>query len=463
METGKRVFRKTRRIHFVGIGGVGMGGIAEVCLNLGYVVTGSDARGSAVVERLRRIGCTVHTGHKADQVEGADVVVVSSAVPAENVEVRKAHELSIPVIPRAEMLAELMRMKVGIAVGGTHGKTTTTSMIAQVLDSAGLDPTIVLGGRLDILGSGAKLGQGTFMVAEADESDRSFLKLLPTFVVVTNIEREHMENYRDFRDLKGAFLHFINSVPFYGVAVLCVDDPNIGNILSAVKRRILTYGNNPVADFSVEDISLRKFGSAATVLHHGKPVGRMGLRVPGRHNILNALAAFALCRELEIAPAVIFEALGKFGGTDRRLQLKGRKGDLMVFDDYGHHPTEIEVTLTALKEAWGKPIVAVFQPHRFSRVATMKERFIASLDLADSVVVTEIYPAGEEPIPGVSGEGIFREMERAGRKNAYYAPTLEEIPPLLRQITSGNEIVVTFGAGDIWKAAEGFVRLLEEP
>ncbi len=393
------MFRKIQHIHFVGIGGAGMSGIAEVLLNLGYKVTGSDQHHGESVRRLEMLGGKVWMGHDAAHVEGAQVVVVSSAISPQNAEVRAARARLIPVIPRAEMLAELMRLKYGIAVAGAHGKTTTTSMVATVLASAGLDPTAVIGGKLNRFGSNAKLGQGEFLVAEADESDGSFLKLSPTIAVVTNIDREHMDYYGDIERIKKAFLQFVNKVPFYGSVVLCLDQDHLQEILPRIEKRYLTYGMTGQADLMGREESSRDWVTRFSVQFKGRDLGIFEIGIPGLHNIYNALAAIAVGLELEVQPDTIRRALSEFGGVERRFQVLGRRAGITVVDDYGHHPTEIKATLSAARKGWKGRLVVLFQPHRYSRTRDLMEDFATAFYQADVLLVTDIYPAGEEPTP----------------------------------------------------------------
>ena len=456
------MFKKIRRIHFVGIGGVGMSGIAEVLHNLGYQVSGSDLRESEHTHRLQRLGVAVQIMHDPANVRGADVVVRSSAVSPENPEIQAARVHSIPIIQRAEMLAELMRMKYGVAVAGTHGKTTTTSMVATVLAKGGLDPTMVIGGRLDALGSNAKLGRGEFMVAEADESDGSFLKLSPTIAVVTTIDAEHLDYYRDLRQIKDAFIEFINKVPFYGSAVLCLDQENIRDLLPSVHKRIVSYALAAKADLMAEGVSLQGLTSTFKVRFRGDPLGEVQLRVPGLHNVSNGLAAVAVGLELDISFALIRAALGEFSGVARRFQVKGTPRDIMVVDDYAHHPAEIQATLRAAKDGFQRRLIAVFQPHRYTRTRALLSDFLPAFDLADRVIVTEIYPAGEAPIAGVSGRQIVEGLTRRGRAEVLYIERKEEVPDLVIEQARPGDLVITMGAGDIWKACDEIVRRLEQ-
>ncbi|MBM4305425.1 MAG: UDP-N-acetylmuramate--L-alanine ligase, partial [Deltaproteobacteria bacterium] len=398
---------KIRNIHFVGIGGIGMSGIAEVLLNLGYRISGSDMKETEVTRRLQTLGCDIDYGHRRENVKEADVVVVSSAVRPNNPELEVAEERLIPVIPRAEMLAELMRMKVGIAIAGTHGKTTTTSLIATVLGAAGFDPTVVIGGRLNSIGSNAKLGQGEFLVAEADESDGSFLKLMPTIAVVTNIDPEHLDYYKGIEEIKEAFLHFLNKIPFFGLAVLCLDHPNIQSLLPKLKKRFTTYGLTAQADFHAEEIEFDGLSAAFEVLYHREKVGRLRIRMPGLHSVYNALAAVATAFELDIPFKTVQEALKDFGGIQRRFQIKGEKKGVLIVDDYGHHPVEIIATLKAAKTGWKRRVIAVFQPHRYTRTQTLFQDFLAAFYDADILILTDIYAAGEDRIEGIESKGLF--------------------------------------------------------
>jgi UDP-N-acetylmuramate--alanine ligase len=453
------VFRKYQHVHFVGIGGSGMSGIAEVLLNLGYTVSGSDLKRSGVTDRLAGMGARVFEGHAAGHVEGAHVVVTSTAVASTNAEVGAARRRGIPVIPRAEMLAELMRLKYAIAVAGSHGKTTTTSMVALVLDRGGLDPTVVVGGRLGVLGSGARLGRGEFLVAEADESDRSFLKLTPTLAVVTNIDREHLDAYRDLADIKEAFLGFVNKVPFYGAAVMCLDDAPVQDILPRVERRVVTYGLTPKASVSVRDLALSPTGASYTATFGGRPLGSVTLAVPGSHNVANSLAAVAVGLDLEVAFEAIKSGLESFTGVDRRFQVRGEAGGVLVIDDYGHHPTEIRATLEALRRrAGGRRTLVLFQPHRFTRTRALWDEFARAFDQADVLILTDIYPASEEPIEGVTAEGLARAIAANGHPRVSWAGDLKAAADALAKETHEGDVVLTLGAGSVWTAGEELLR-----
>ncbi|MCP3677589.1 MAG: UDP-N-acetylmuramate--L-alanine ligase [Deltaproteobacteria bacterium] len=450
---------RIKNIHFVGVGGAGMSGIAEVLLNLGYRVSGSDLKATNVTDRLGVLGIEIVTGHRKEHVSGADVVVYSSAVSQDNPEIVESREQQIPVIPRAEMLAELMRVKHGIAVAGTHGKTTTTSMIAAMLGHAGIDPTVVIGGKLNSMGSNAKLGKGEYLVAEADESDGSFVKLSPTIAVVTNIDREHMDYYHDMDDVLSNYLSFINKVPFYGCAVLCLDHPNIQSLMPQVTRRHVTYGMTVQSDVSARDIEQKEMRTSFTLWYRGEQLGRVSLGMPGEHSVYNALAAIAVGLELGVKFQQIAEGLEGFDGVQRRFQLKGEARDIIVVDDYGHHPEEIKVTLKAAKEGWGRRVVAVFQPHRYTRTRDLLADFFSAFNDADSLVITDIYPAGEEPIEGISSSALFEGIKAHSHKDVVYIPDRGGVVEYLMKHLSPGDLVVTLGAGDIWEVGEG---LLEE-
>jgi UDP-N-acetylmuramate--alanine ligase len=453
------MLRKIQRIHFVGLGGSGMSGIAEVLLNLGYTVSGSDLKRSGVTDRLVGLGARFGEGHEAAHLQGAHVVVTSTAVKADNPEVLEARRLGIPVIPRAEMLAELMRLKYGVAVAGSHGKTTTTSMVALVLDKGGLDPTVVIGGRLGVLGSGARLGRGDFMVAEADESDRSFLKLSPTVAVVTNIDREHLDAYRDLHDIQEAFLGFVNKVPFYGAAVLCLDDAPVQDILPRVERRVVTYGLTPQAHVSARDLAVDPSGSRYTATLGGQTLGAITLSVPGRHNVVNSLAAVAVGSDLGVSFEAIRDGLQSFTGVDRRFQVRGEARGVVVIDDYGHHPTEIRVTLETLKTRAGdRRTVVLFQPHRYTRTQALWDDFSRAFHLADVLLLTDIYPASEEPIPGVTAEALAAAVAERGHRHAAYAGDLKAATERLAAEVEDGDVVLTLGAGSVWTAGDELLR-----
>jgi UDP-N-acetylmuramate--alanine ligase len=454
--------KRYRHIHFVGIGGAGMSGIAEVLHNMDYLVTGSDAASSETTQHLEGLGIRVFIGHKSEHVQGADVVVRSSAVAPDNPEVITARQQLIPVIPRAEMLAELMRLKYGVSVSGTHGNTTTTSMLDTVLSKGGLDPTIVIGGRLGSLGTNAKLGRGDFLVAEADESDGSFLKLSPTLAVVTTIDAEHLDYYSDLTHVQETFLQFINKVPFYGSAILCLDQENIQALLPRVEKRFITYGLRTQADITAREIILQGMGSEFVVVARQEVLGKFRLRVPGVHNVSNALAAVAVGLDLDLEIDVIREGLEEFAGVDRRFQIKGEARGILVVDDYGHHPAEIHATLNAAKDGFGRRIVVVFQPHRYTRTKHLLQEFFTAFYQADLLVVTEVYAAGESVIPGVSGKQIADGALGHGHRNVTFIPDTGEVAEFLLPALQAGDMVITLGAGDIWRVGEEVLHRLEE-
>jgi UDP-N-acetylmuramate--alanine ligase len=456
-------FGKAKHIHFVGIGGIGMSGIAELLINLGYKVSGSDLKDSPMTRRLAALSGVVFKGHKEEQIEGADVVVYSSAVASENPEIQEAKKRSIPVIPRAEMLAELMRLKYGVAIAGAHGKTTTTSMVASILTCGHLDPTVVIGGRLDIWGgSNAKLGQGDILVAEADESDGSFLALSPAIAVVTNIDHEHMDHYGDMETIRETFISFINNIPFYGTAILCLDNEEIQGIIPRLKKRYLTYGMTSQADLKGRDLEKEKLGVSFEALYHNNSLGRIVVGIPGEHNMLNALAATAVGLELDLDIGVIKEGLKNLGGLARRFQLKGEKGDILVLDDYGHHPTEITATLKTAKECWPeRRLIVVFQPHRYTRTEALFDRFVISFNEADVLIVTSIFSAGETAINGVTAEWLSRGIKEHGHKDVIFSPTQEEALSTLLSILRPGDLVITLGAGDIHRLGTSLLDKLD--
>jgi len=460
------MFAKIQRIHFVGIGGIGMSGIAEVLLNLGYKVSGSDLKSSAVTQRLVSLGATTFEGHRAENIAGAEVVVTSSAIATDNPEVAEAHTQHIPVIQRAEMLAELMRLKYGIAIAGMHGKTTTTSMVAAVLAAGGLDPTVVVGGRVDAMGSNARLGKSQYLVAEADESDRSFLKLSPILSVVTNIDREHMDCYRNMRDVKKTFLDFMDRVPFYGVVVVCNDDPILRRLLPEVQRRTVTYGTKRGSDFLIKtsgslivrDQNSHPVAQDATrvghplnrfhVVYRGEDLGEFTLHVPGTHNVLNATAAIAVGIGLDIGVDAIRTALDQFRGVDRRFQLRGCAAGVSVIDDYGHHPTEIKATLAAARQCGFRKIHVIFQPHRYTRTRDLMEEFTTAFNDADSLFVLDIYAASEKPIEGITGEALAQRINASG-KNAEYAKSFDAAITSATAAAHDGDMILTLGAGSV--------------
>jgi len=448
---------KIRRIHFVGIGGIGMSGIAEVLLNLGFTVSGSDLKATPVTERLAKLGARVFEGHAASNLRDAQVVVISSAIPPDNLEVQEAQRLQIPVIPRAEMLAELMRLKFCVAVAGAHGKTTVTSMIAVMLTQAGLDPTAVIGGRLDVFASSARLGKGELMVVEADESDRSFLYLLPSIAVVTNIDREHLDHYRDLNEIASAFLSFMNKVPFYGAVVACADAPWGGRfreLLPQLRRRVVTYGLDPGADVQGSSIRLQPQGSCFEVEARAKRLGSFDIHVPGRHNVQNALAAVAVGLELDLSAEQIRRGLDCFQGVNRRFQVKDEFEGITIVDDYGHHPTEIRATLEAAR-LWGaKRVIAIFQPHRYTRTLFLMDDFAHAFQAADRVYVLDIYPAGEKPIPGVTSQRLVERMVELGCECARYAPSEQAVIQGVMEDLRPADMILTVGAGSVWRIGD---------
>jgi UDP-N-acetylmuramate--alanine ligase len=455
--------RKTKHIHFVGIGGIGMSGIAEVLLNLGYTISGSDLVMSDVTWRLQQQGACVYQGHAATHVQGADVVVMSSAIKGSNIEVVTAREQHIPVIPRAEMLAELMRMKYGIAIAGTHGKTTTTSLIATVMARGALDPTVVIGGRLNSLGSSAKLGQGEYLVAEADESDGSFLMLSPTISVVTTVDAEHLDFYRDLEEIKRAFGQFINKVPFYGCSVLCLDQPNIQSLVPQIHKRFITYGLTSQADYVARDVHFAGPRSHFEVFHAGQRLGHFSVNLPGVHNVYNALAAIAVGRELDLSLPIIAKALEEFSGIHRRFEILGKRDGVTVVDDYGHHPEEIRQTLRAAKSVWpDERLVVVFQPHRYTRTKFLQQEFFTAFYEADVLVLLDIYAAAETPIPGVTTALLYEGIKGHGQREVYYLPERSQVVPFLRRHVWENDVLLTLGAGDVWKLGREFLHPPEE-
>jgi len=445
----------------IGIGGTGMNGIAEVLLNLGYTVSGTDLGKNEATQRLKRLGATISYGHTADKVHGADVVVISSAIQEDNVEVDEARRLKIPVIPRAEMLAELMRLKNGVAVAGSHGKTSTTSMIAQVLEDAGKDPTIIVGGRLNTIGAHAKLGEGEYIVAEADESDRSFLYLSPFIAVLTNLDEEHLDQYETVEEIKKTFVNFANKVPFYCPVILCLDDPNLESLIPQLDRNIITYGFSTQADVSSRDLQFHKYTSTSTLYWKGKKIGKLRLNVPGIHNIHNAMASVAVGLYLDIPAAVILEALEKYTGIGRRFELKKKVNDISIIEDYAHHPTEIKATLKAAKQGWTCRTIAVFQPHRYSRLSMLMDEFATSFNQADILLLTDIYPAGEKPIKGVTGKALYEEIQEFGHKNVYFEKDMGKIPDLVEKMAKPEDMIFVLGAGNINQVIPEIIKRLE--
>ena len=463
------MFAKIQRIHFVGIGGIGMSGIAEVLLNLGYKVSGSDLKSSAVTQRLAGLGATTFEGHRVENIMGAEVVVTSSAISADNPEVTEAHKLHIPVIQRAEMLSELMRLKYGIAIAGMHGKTTTTSMVAAVLAAGGLDPTVVVGGRVDAMGSNARLGKSQYLVAEADESDRSFLKLSPILSVVTNIDREHMDCYRNMRDVKKTFLDFMDRVPFYGMIVACNDDSMLRKLLPEVQRRTITYGTKRGSDFLIKSEETKREGAADSrpysrfrVTYQKKDLGEFTLHVPGVHNVLNATAAIAVGVGLDISVDAIRAALDQFRGVDRRFQLRGTAAGISVIDDYGHHPTEIKATLAAARQCGFRKIHVIFQPHRYTRTRDLMEEFTTAFADADSLLLLDIYAASEKPIEGITAEALVQRIREKGGKRVEYVSSVADVVDAATKAAQAGDMILTLGAGSISQLGPLILEKLRE-
>jgi UDP-N-acetylmuramate--alanine ligase len=454
-------FRNFQRIHMIGIGGIGMSGIAEVLLTLGYSVSGSDTKPSTITERLQDLGATIFEGHKAENVDGAHVVVTSSAVRADNPEVLEAHKRKIPVIPRAEMLAELMRLKYGIAVGGAHGKTTTTSMVASILAAARLDPTFVIGGRVNQAGTTARVGKGEYFIVEADESDRSFLLFAPVVGVVTTIDREHLDQYSSLEDIQAAFLQFVNSVPFYGAAVLCLDEPNVQAIIPNVKRPIITYGVSNQSDLVISDIQLQGMGSEFRLTYKGEDLGMFQLpHPPGIHNVRNAAAAAAVALYLNVPTDLIREGIGKFAGVGRRFDVKGAVNNITVVDDYGHHPAEIRATLEAARVCKFNRLLVLFQPHRYTRTQHLWAEFLRTFNHADILVLLDIYSAGETPIPGITSEELAKGIRDAGHKNVFYYRSMQAAVEFLLREARPGDAILTIGAGNVSRASNELMVLL---
>jgi UDP-N-acetylmuramate--alanine ligase len=452
------MYGRIKGVHFVGIGGIGMSGIAEVLLDMGYCVTGSDLKKTETIERLVRLGAEVFINHNAKNVGDVDVVVTSSAVNGNNPEVISAKSRRIPVIPRAEMLAELMRLKYGIAVAGSHGKTTTTSMIATVLGFGGFDPTIVVGGKVKTLGTNAHLGKGSFMVVEADESDGSFLMIPSVIAVVTNIDREHLDYYENISSLEKAFLEFLNKIPFYGLAIMCFDCPRVKSIALTFKKRFITYGFCSEAELRAEDVRVSGLQTSFKALFNKSLLGDVKLKVPGRHNAQNALASFAVGMELGMSFECIKDGLSEFRGIDRRLQVKGESQGVLVMDDYGHHPEEIRATLRALRESFSKRLIVIFQPHRYTRTSLLFDDFVSVLSEPDMVLILDIYSAGEMPIEGVSSEKLAQAMKGKGYNNVLYIKEPDEATHRILGMLKFGDLVLTLGAGDVWKLGEKIVK-----
>jgi UDP-N-acetylmuramate--alanine ligase len=452
--------RHAAQVHFVGIGGIGMSGIAEVLLNLGYRVSGSDLKASEVTRRLETLGAAVAVGHREENLVAADVVVTSSAVGKDNPEVVAARARKIPVIPRAEMLAELMRLKYAVAVAGSHGKTTTTSMVATVLSAAGLDPTAVVGGKVNVLDSNAKLGKSELMVVEADESDGSFLRLHPSIAVVTNIDPEHLDHYGEVEALQNAFVEFCNRVPFYGLNVLCLDHPNVQALLPRVEKRFVTYGRAHTADYRLEEVSLEGFHTRFTAFRHAEPLGEFTVRMVGAHNALNALAVVAVADELEVPLATVREALASFGGVQRRFTVKGEARNIQVVDDYGHHPAEVRATLAGARMAFGRRLVVAFQPHRYTRTRDLLGEFATAFNDADLLFVTDVYAAGEAPIPGATGRALADALLAHGHPAVTFVEKRGDLARALLPVLREGDLVITLGAGDITQVGPELLGLL---
>ena len=453
--------RHAARVHFVGIGGIGMSGIAEVLINLGYRVSGSDLKESDTTRRLTGMGALIAFGHRAENLIHADVVVTSSAVKRDNPEVVAARQRKIPVIPRAEMLAELMRLKYAVAVAGSHGKTTTTSMVATVLNAAGLDPTAVVGGKVNVLGSNAKLGKSDLMVVEADESDGSFLKLHPSISIVTNIDPEHLDHYGSIEQLRHAFVEFCNRVPFYGLNILCLDHPNVQALLPGLEKRFVTYGSAHTADYRVENVQLSGFSTRFRAFRHDEPLGEFTVKMVGAHNALNALAVIAAAEELEVPLETVRQALAEFAGVQRRFTVKGEAKGITVVDDYGHHPAEVKATLAGARRAFGRRVVAVFQPHRFTRTRDLLQDFATAFNDADVLVLTDIYPAGEEPIPGINSAKLAEKIGAFGHRDVRHVGKRQDVPQALLPLLREGDLVLTLGAGDITQLGPELLAAIE--
>jgi UDP-N-acetylmuramate--alanine ligase len=457
------MFSNIKRVHFVGIGGIGMSGIAEILLNMGFTVSGSDKNLSEITNRLKKLGAKIFKGHSPNHVKEADVLVYSSAVSLDNPEIIKAQNLKIPVIRRAEMLAELMRMKYGIGIAGTHGKTTTTSMVGLILTDAKMDPTIIVGGKLSGLGgTNARLGKGDFIVVEADEFDRSFLQLTPSVAVITTLEREHLDIYTDLEDIKRAFIEYANKVPFYGFVVLCLDETSLQDVIPQIKKKIITYGLTSQSDFQAVDIQFRENQTEYNLIYKDKNLGKIELIVPGIHNVKNSLAAIAVSLELNVPVDIIKKSIKSFSGVYRRFEIKATFGNTIVVDDYAHHPTEVEATLLAAKTGWKKRVVTVFQPHTYTRTRDFYQDFGKAFFNSDVLIITDVYAAREEPIQGISGELISEAAKNFGHKNVFFIPDKKIIPDFLMETYKEGDMIITMGAGDIFKYGEEFVKKLSK-
>ncbi len=455
------MFKNIKKVHFVGIGGIGMSGIAEILLNQGFEISGSDRALTEITNRLSSLGMKIYEGHSASNLDEADVLVYSSAVTLDNPEIQAAIERKIPIIKRSEMLAECMRMKYGIGIAGTHGKTTTTSMVGLTLTEGGIDPTIIVGGKLSGLGgTNARLGEGEFIVVEADEFDRTFLKLTPTIAAITTLESEHLDTYKDLDDIKSAFIEFANKVPFYGFVVLCMDEPALQDIIPQINKKIFTYGLTAQADIRAIDISHNEFSSSFIVKYKGEELGKLNLKIPGVHNVKNSLVAVCIAKELGIDFSIIKKALESFTGVYRRFEIKYNK-EILVIDDYAHHPTETSATLAGIRSGWDRRLVAVFQPHLYTRTRDFYQEFGRSFLNTDVFICTDVYPARELPIQGISGELIAEAARKFGHKNVIYIKDKNKIPEKLLEVKKDGDIIVTMGAGDIWKYGEKFVELIK--
>ena len=452
------MFRKVNKVHFVGIGGIGMSGIAELLLNLGFNVSGSDLNDSEIIQKLKSKGAQVFNEHSINNINNSEVVVYSSAVPNDNIELMAAVEKNIPIIKRAEMLGELVALKqTSIAISGTHGKTSTSSMIGALLSTGKLDPTLIVGGLVQNLDTNSKLGSGDLIVVEADEYDKSFLQIKPTIAIITNIEKEHMDCYNDLDDLLSSFVQFANSVPFYGALIACIDSPEVQNILPLVKRPIITYGLSAQAEISAKNINFNQEQTNFSLYRNNKKLSEISLNVPGKHNVLNSLAAIAIGFEMGLSIEHIIKGLKSYGGVRRRFEIKGIANNIMVVDDYAHHPTEVTATLQAAREGWDRRIIAVFQPHLFSRTKDFHKEFAAAFMESDILIITDIYPAREVPIKGVDGKLVYNSVKSIGHKNVHYVPKLEDLKQHLNNLVKTNDMVITIGAGTIWRYGQEYI------
>ncbi len=459
--TSEYMLRKMLNIHMIGIGGIGMSGIAELLINLGYNISGSDMAMSPIIERLQKMGAKIYLGHNATNIGNSDLVVISSAIKADNDEIKAAKEKRIPVIQRAEMLAELMRLKYGIAIAGAHGKTTTTSMISTILADTNLDPTMVIGGKLIAIGTNARLGKGDFIVVEADESDKSFLKLNPIFEVITNIDKEHMDTYQSMEDIERTFKEFMNKIPFYGAIIACIDDNIIENLINDLEKKVITYGIKPMSDYTAANILFKEFESEYTLVYKGKEIDTVKLKVPGIHNIKNSLGAIALAHYLDIPFEKILVSLANFQGVERRFQLKGKWGGILFIDDYAHHPTEIRAVIDTAKNNFNKKLITIFQPHRYSRTSHLFKEFADVLAQSDVVIITEVYAASEKPIEGVNSQLIVNELIKRNYTECYYVPKLNDVPLTLAKHLKPDTMVITVGAGNLPSIHKEIIEVIE--